>query len=96
MSNLLFVGLDVDDTAFHATIIAQGTGETWYFKCRPNSSRLIEKLLKIHSKPEDFKICYESTYLGFSLCRKLRDKQFNCDEIASVLLARPTSMFPVG
>lgn len=86
MSNLLFVGLDVDDTAFHATIIDQNTGETWYFKCRPNSTKLIEKLLKIHGKPEDFKICYESTYLGFSLCRKLREQQFNCDVIASSLI----------
>ena len=86
MSNLLFVGLDVDDTAFHATIIDQNTGETWYFKCRPNSTKLIEKLLKIHGNPKDFKICYESTYLGFSLCRKLRDRKFNCDVIASSLI----------
>jgi transposase len=86
MSNLLFVGLDVDDTAFHATIIAQNTGETWYFKCRPNSNHLIEKLLKIHGNPCDFKVCYESTYLGFSLCRKLREKSFYCDVIASSLI----------
>jgi transposase len=86
MSNLLFVGLDVDDTAFHATIIQQNTGETWYFKCRPNSTKLIEKLLNIHSKAQDFKICYESTYLGFSLCRKLREQDFNCDVIASSLI----------
>lgn len=86
MSNLLFVGLDVDDTAFHATIIAQNTGETWYFKCRPNSTKLIEKLLKIHGNPHDFKLCYESTYLGFSLCRKLREQKFNCDVIASALI----------
>ena len=86
MSNLLFVGLDVDDTAFHATIITQSTGETWYFKRRPNSSHLIKKLLEIHSNSSDFKICYESTYLGFSLCRKLRQEGFNCDVIASALI----------
>jgi transposase len=86
MSNLLFVGLDVDDTAFHATIIDQNTGETWYFKCRPNSNHLAEKLTKIHGNASSFKICYESTYLGFSLCRKLRDKGFNCDVIASALI----------
>lgn len=86
MSNLLFVGLDVDDTAFHATIIAQETGETWYFKCRPNSTKLIEKLMNIHGNPKDFRICYESTYLGFSLCRKLRVENFNCEVIASSLI----------
>lgn len=86
MSNLLFVGLDVDDKAFHATIIAKNTGETWYFKCKPSSSVLIDKLLNIHGCVKDFRICYESSYLGFSLCRKLRDQGFHCDVIASSLI----------
>lgn len=91
MKNLLFVGLDVDDNAFHATIINQNTGETWYFKSRPNIAQLTIKLLKIHGNPKDFKICYESTYLGFSLCRELRAKEFNCDVIASGLIPENAS-----
>lgn len=86
MKTILFVGLDVDDTAFHATIIDQNTGETWYFKCRPNSAQLIEKLLKIHGRAEDFRVCYESTYLGFSLCRKMREQHFHCNVIATSLI----------
>lgn len=84
--SLLFVGLDVDDQAFHASIINQSTGETWYFKSRPNISSLTTKLLNIHGKPEDFRICYESTYIAFSLCRDLRSQNFHCDVIASGLI----------
>jgi transposase len=86
MKNLLFVGLDVDDNAFHATIIHSQTGETIYLKCRPNHAALSEKLLNYHSRAKDFSICYESTFLGFSLCRQLREEGFDCDVIASGLI----------
>ena len=86
MSTLLFVGLDVDDKAFHATIINSSTGETTYFKTRPIFSKISEKLLSFHSKASDFRICYESTYIGFSLCRDLRREGFHCDVIASGLI----------
>lgn len=86
MKTILYVGLDVDDKAFHATIINSISGEIHYLKARPNLSSLKEKLLNFHSKPSDFKICYESTYIGFSLCRNLRAEGFNCDVIASGLI----------
>lgn len=86
MKTVLYVGLDVDDKAFHATIINSNTGEFTYLKTRPILSKLSEKLLKYHSKPSDFKICYESTYIGFSLCRGLLSEGFNCDVIASGLI----------
>ena len=62
---ILFVGLDVDDKAFHATIINSNTAEITYFKTRPTLSKISEKLLSFHSNPSHFKICYESTYIGF-------------------------------
>lgn len=86
MENVLFVGLDVDDKMFHITIINSQTGEISYFKTRPIVSKLIEKLLNYHSRPDDFKVCYESTYIGFSLCRSLRSEGFYCDVIASGLI----------
>lgn len=86
MKTVLFVGLDVDDNAFHATIINSQTGEIIYLKTKPIASKLTEKLLLYHSNPQAFKICYESTYLGFSLCRTLRNEGFNCDVIASGLI----------
>lgn len=86
MKTVLYVGLDVDDKAFHATIINSTTGEFHYLKTRPIKSKLIEKLLNYHSNPSDYKICYESTYIGFSLCRNLREDGFYCDVIASGLI----------
>lgn len=86
MKTVLFVGLDVDDQAFHATIINSNSGELYYIKSRPVIEKLVEKLLSFHSNPSDFKICYESTYLGFSLCRNLRSKGFDCEVIASGLI----------
>tara|TARA_Y100000031_G_scaffold66751_1_gene74584 strand:- start:336 stop:1442 length:1107 start_codon:yes stop_codon:yes gene_type:complete len=86
MKNLLFVGLDVDDKAFHVTVINSKSGEISYFKTRPIVAKLVEKLNSFHSKASDYKICYESTYLGFSLCRSLREAGFYCDVIASGLI----------
>lgn len=86
MNTILYVGLDVDDKAFHATIINSRTGETLYLKTRPQYSKIKEKLLSYHSKASDFRICYESTYLAFSLCRQFRDDGLHCDVIASGLI----------
>ena len=86
MKTILYVGLDVDDKAFHVTIINSLSGELTYLKSRPNLSHLKEKLLQYHSNPTVFKICYESTYIGFSLCRQLRSEGFECDVIASGLI----------
>ncbi len=83
MRTILFVGLDVDDKAFHGTIINSKTGEIHYLKTNPNKEKLIERLLKFHSRIEDYRICYESTYLGFSLCRQLREEGFDCHVIAT-------------
>lgn len=86
MKTILYVGLDVDDKAFHVTIINSQTAEFTYFKTRPILSKLIDKLITYHSNPNDYKVCYESTYIGFSLCRNLRSEGFNCDVIASGLI----------
>ena len=86
MKTVLFVGLDVDDKMFHATVINSRTGEISYFKTKPIGSKLVEKLLTYHSCPQDYQICYESTYIGFSLCRFLRKENFHCDVIASGLV----------
>lgn len=83
MSNLLYCGLDVDDNAFHAFLI-NSSGEFYEFSCRPNLKHLLEKLEKF--KDRDLKICYEATYLGFSLCRDLRKENFNCVVIAPNLI----------
>jgi len=34
--NILYVGLDVDDTQYHGSACNKETGEVIDFKCRPN------------------------------------------------------------
>lgn len=34
--NIIYVGLDVDDTQYHGSALDKNTGEVNTFKCRPN------------------------------------------------------------
>ncbi len=83
MSNVLYCGLDVDDKAFHAFLINE-SGEFFEFTSRPNLKSLLDKLSKFQNY--HLKIFYEATYLGFSLCRSLRGKGYDCDVIAPNLI----------
>jgi len=83
---ILYVGIDVDDNAFHCHLIDDQTGEIFNFSCKPTSSALIKKLYKFKDQGCHLKVCYEATYLGFSLCRQLRDKDIECEVVASSLI----------
>lgn len=84
---LMYVGLDVDDNFFHACGIESASEKESYFKCKANISVLVKKLKKLQVESGcDLKICYEATYLGFSLYRKLKEQGFHCDVIAPSLI----------
>jgi transposase len=83
---LYTLALDVDDKKFHGFAISTRTGEVIEFRCEPNVSALKKHLIKISGQPNDFRICYEATYLGFSLCRQLRANGYHCDVIAPSLI----------
>lgn len=82
--NIIYVGIDVDDNSFTGTALFQDTGEVIEFKARPNAKGLQNKLEDLKAKyPEwQIKICYEATYLGFSLQRDLTNAGYHCDVIA--------------
>jgi len=84
--NLLFIGIDVDDKSFNVAIISKTTGELKHFKCKPTFGALCKKLDKIKEAGDVLKICYESTYLGFSLCRNIRKHGYDCQVIAASLI----------
>lgn len=83
---VMYIGVDVDDKYFHVSGINGSTGEVIGFKCKANVSTLVGKLKKVKTDNVDLKLCYEATYLGFSLCRKLRKLGFHCDVIAPSLV----------
>lgn len=85
ISKKIYVGVDVDDTMFTIAAI-KPDGELINMKCSPNTKSLIKKLNSISSNKNHIKICYESTYLGFSLSRKLQNAGFDCVVIAASLI----------
>ena len=85
MENLLFCGIDVDDKHFNTCVINNDTGEMLHFKCRPNASALVTKL-KAVSSLEALRVCYEATFLGYSLYRELRALGVQCEIIATSLI----------
>jgi len=83
--NIIFIGVDVDDKNFHGCGYKNGSmiGE---FKCRPNVGHLVKKLEDLSEEGFEIRVCYEATYLGYTLCRKLRESGYHCDVIAPSLI----------
>lgn len=86
MANVLYLGLDVDDNAFHGYAICKQTGEYFEFSCKPNITSLQRQLLKFIDLGFTLKMCYEASYLGFSLQRDLQRLGHYCDVIAPSLV----------
>lgn len=84
--NIVYVGLDVDDTAFHGAGINRATGEIVEFKCKPDHGVVRKKLINLFTDKANIRLCYEACYIGFSLCRFLRKSGIHCDIIAPSLV----------
>lgn len=91
MKRILHVGLDVDDKAFHGAAFCRENGETTEFKSRPTFGALMQKLQQLQVKGFDLKVCYEATYIGYSLCRELRGKAIDCEIVAPSLIPQKPS-----
>ena len=87
---IIYVGLDVDDQNFHGAVLISASGEVIEFKCRPNTKGLINQLQNLKAKLQDFnlKICYEATYIGFTLQRDLATQGYACDVITPSSIPR--------
>lgn len=83
---IFFIAIDVDDNSFHGCGVNKETGEVREFACRPNIGALDKKLASFKEDCLEMKICYEATYLGFSLCRALEKKGYFCEVIAPSLI----------
>jgi len=88
MNNVIYIGLDVDDNAFHGYAISSENKAGFPLKANPNLGNLIKKLQAISKDPSVFHLCYEAGYLGFTLARDLRDQGYKCDVIAPHLIPK--------
>lgn len=83
---LLHVGLDVDDNSFHIGAFCKKTGETFEMTSRPNVGNLMKKLEKFTKQDFELKLCYEATYIGYSLCRDLNKNGYKTEIIAPSMI----------
>ena len=69
--NIIYVGLDVDDTQYHGSALDKKSGEVIDFKCRPTLKGLLGQLEKLgrHFPGCVFRWCYEASYIGYTLQR---------------------------
>lgn len=80
--------IDVDDSNFNVALINIKNGELLHFKCASSVNAMIKKIKQKKIPLKTIELCYEATYLGFSLYRELRDKGIKCDVIAPSLIPR--------
>ncbi len=90
---IIYVGVDVDDNSFTGAAFVQNSGELLEFKARPTAAALDKKIREIAAKYPSYslKICYEATYLGFSLQRELVHLGHHCEVIAPSSIPRQHS-----
>jgi transposase len=84
MKTVMYLGIDVDDNAFHGCGIFEegGLEKMIEFKTKPSIGALMQKLGNFRKEGYELKVCYEATYLGFSIARDLQAHDIFCDVIA--------------
>lgn len=83
---ILYVGLEVDDQAFHAGILAEDSAEVRTIRMLPDAGILKRELQFYIDQGFEIRVCYEATYLGFSVQRKLQELGIACEVIAPTLI----------
>ena len=86
MKKVLHVGLDVDDKNFHIGAFCKDTGEIFELKSKPNIGNLMKKLEKFTKQNFELRLCYEATYIGYSLCRDLNKNEYKTQIIAPSMI----------
>jgi transposase len=88
--NIVYVGIDVDDVRYHGCALNPATGETLEFHCRPTMKGLVGQLEKLRGGfgTIQMKLCYEASYVGFSLQRDLQDRGYDCVVVAPSSIPR--------
>lgn len=87
---IVYVGIDVDDSRYHGCALNQHTGEVLDFQCRPALKGLVGQLEKFRGYfgAVQLKLCYEASYVGFSLQRDLKDRGYDCAVVAPSSIPR--------
>ncbi len=83
----LYIGIDVDDKAFHIAGYDVKSNAYYEYTCKPTLGALKERLKRLREKGYgDLRVCYEASHIGFSLCRQLLSEGIYCEVIAPSLI----------
>lgn len=85
---IVFIGVDVDDKNFHAAFISNDQSVSGRFKTKPSVGALVNKIKEVRFDGYEIRICYEATYLGFSLWRDLKKQGYKCAVISPSLIPK--------
>jgi transposase len=90
---IIHVGLDVDDTRYHGSALDKSTGKAIDFKCQPTLKGLLGQLeqLSKYVPGRTLTLCYEATYIGYTLQRDLAERGYRCDVVAPTSTPTPRS-----
>ena len=83
----LYIGIDIDDQAFHGTGVCLDDRTELSFKCKPTDGALLNTLKPLMKKYH-IKVCYEASYTGFKVHRFLANKNISSAVIAPSSLPR--------
>ena len=88
---IIYVGLDVGASQYHGSTFNKDTGEVFDFQCRPTLKGLLVQRNKMARRfPVCYtKLCYETSYIGYTLQRDLVDKGCHCDVVAPTSIPTP-------
>jgi transposase len=89
--NVLHVGIDVDDIAFHGAGFDADKQTFFEFKTKPTFGALSERIKIFRDKGYEVRLCYEASYIGYGLCRELRASGTHCDIVAPSLIPEQRS-----
>jgi hypothetical protein len=78
--NVIYIGIDVGDERYHGCALDKSTGEMLDFRCRSTLNGLVRQLNKVQDYfcDVELRLCYEASYVGFSLQRDLEAPGFHC------------------
>lgn len=83
---LQYIGIDLDDKAYNVCIYNPLNDETVQFKSGPSVDLLIKAFKRRKISPDDVTICYEASYIGYSIQRTLSKRGYHCQITAPSLI----------
>jgi transposase len=90
--HLQYIGIDVDDKAYHVSVYTPLEESDFEFKCAPSPEILIRALKRHNIDSSNTKICYEASYIGFSIFRRLKKAGYQCEITAPSLIPKQPGM----